>query len=255
LWSPAIARSVLTIPASAGFGEQSDPLAVPGCGAFGTPDSWIETPNMTAQHAQAAGRVTFAGGVLEEYRHVCAFLNGPREQDAVLDPFVQEGIDGGERLLYLVNPVTSAAPVTRLRHLGYDAAALLEEHRCEVRTWTETYLKGGSFDQAAMLDVLSGMLLDRARPRIRMIADMGWAAERTDVADDLIEFEAKANFIHADHSHVVICTYDAARFDGAFIIDILRTHPMVLIGGMLQENPFFVPPAEFLEERVRSADR
>jgi hypothetical protein len=24
-------------------------------------------------------------------------------------------------------------------------------------------------------------------------------------------------------------------------MDIMRTHPMVIIGGILQENPFFVP--------------
>jgi hypothetical protein len=28
----------------------------------------------------------------------------------------------------------------------------------------------------------------------------------------------------------------------------MRTHPMIIIGGMLQENPFFVPPDEFLRE-------
>ena len=27
-------------------------------------------------------------------------------------------------------------------------------------------------------------------------------------------------------------------------MDIMRTHPMVIIGGILQENPFFVPPDE-----------
>ncbi len=31
-------------------------------------------------------------------------------------------------------------------------------------------------------------------------------------------------------------------------MDILRTHPMVIIGGTLQRNPFFVPPDEFLRE-------
>ena len=31
-------------------------------------------------------------------------------------------------------------------------------------------------------------------------------------------------------------------------MDIMRTHPVVLIGGLLQENPFFVPPDEFLKE-------
>jgi hypothetical protein len=28
----------------------------------------------------------------------------------------------------------------------------------------------------------------------------------------------------------------------------MRAHPMIIIGGMLQENPFFVPPDEFLIE-------
>ena len=31
-------------------------------------------------------------------------------------------------------------------------------------------------------------------------------------------------------------------------MDILRTHPMVIVGGTLQENPFFVSPDEFLHE-------
>lgn len=31
-------------------------------------------------------------------------------------------------------------------------------------------------------------------------------------------------------------------------MDIMRTHPMVIIGGLLQENPFFVPPDEMLRE-------
>jgi hypothetical protein len=32
------------------------------------------------------------------------------------------------------------------------------------------------------------------------------------------------------------------------VVDIMRTHPMVIIGGLLHENPFFVPPDEFLRE-------
>jgi hypothetical protein len=40
------------------------------------------------------------------------------------------------------------------------------------------------------------------------------------------------------------------------MIDIRRTHPMIIIGGILQQNPFFVPPDEFLREfRQRRAAR
>ena len=31
-------------------------------------------------------------------------------------------------------------------------------------------------------------------------------------------------------------------------MDILPTHPMVIIGGILQQNPCFVPPDEMLRE-------
>jgi hypothetical protein len=31
-------------------------------------------------------------------------------------------------------------------------------------------------------------------------------------------------------------------------MDALRTHPVVIVGGLLQENPFFVPPDQFLLE-------
>jgi hypothetical protein len=39
-----------------------------------------------------------------------------------------------------------------------------------------------------------------------------------------------------------------ARFGANVIIDIFRTHPMVLIGGRLQLNNFFVPPRRMLLE-------
>jgi len=39
-------------------------------------------------------------------------------------------------------------------------------------------------------------------------------------------------------------------------MDALRTHPVVIIGGLLHENPFFVSPDQFLLEiRERRAVR
>jgi hypothetical protein len=192
--------------------------------------------------------VHFAGGVLDRFRHVCAFVNGPAEQEQFVDPFVIEGLERGENVLFLVDPAERGERVNHLRRLGLDMPALLEQRRCELRTWTETYLRGGNFDPFAMLDLLDEFLLGAPSPRIRMIAEMSWANSRDEIGAQLIEFEARANFVHAQHQHVVICVYDVSKFDGAFVLDILRTHPMVLIGGMLQLNPFFFPPEAFLDE-------
>jgi hypothetical protein len=60
--------------------------------------------------------------------------------------------------------------------------------------------------------------------------------------------------ISSRHDDAVICTYyNLTKFGGDTIIDILRTHPMVVVGGILHQNPFFVPPDVFLQERRRAS--
>jgi len=56
------------------------------------------------------------------------------------------------------------------------------------------------------------------------------------------------NDVWRRHEDAVICTYHLGQFRGDEVIDIMRTHPMVIIGGILQQNPFYVPPGEFLSE-------
>ena len=209
---------------------------------------------MTGTNLGALDAIAFEGGILDPYRHVCAFVNSRDEEHRILDPFVSEGLARGERAIYLVDPAERANLVRHLRRLGLDMPTLLRQRQCDVRTWTETYLRGGRFDQDAMLGIIDELLGSSPSPRIRMVADMGWAVEQDGVSDLLLEFEARANFVQAKYAHVVICVYDTAKFGADFVIDVLRTHPMALIGGILQINPFFVPPAEFLEE-VRSRDR
>ena len=61
-------------------------------------------------------------------------------------------------------------------------------------------------------------------------------------------FESRVNDVWSRHDDAVICTYNLAKFGGDTVVDIMRTHPMIIIGGILQENPFFVPPEQFLRE-------
>jgi hypothetical protein len=77
---------------------------------------------------------------------------------------------------------------------------------------------------------------------------MDWAVEDQSYIDDLVEFESRVNDVWRSHDDAVICTYQLSKFGGDTVIDIMRTHPMIIIGGLLQRNPFYVPPEEFLRE-------
>jgi hypothetical protein len=85
---------------------------------------------------------------------------------------------------------------------------------------------------------------------------MEWALVDLPGVDDLIEFESLVNYVILKYDDAVICAYDLSKFGASVVMDALRTHPVVIMGGLLQENPFFVPPDQFLLEiRERRAVR
>jgi hypothetical protein len=84
---------------------------------------------------------------------------------------------------------------------------------------------------------------------------MEWALVDLPGVEDLIEFETRVNYVVPKYDDIVICAYDLAKFGASVVMDALRTHPVVILGGLLQENPFFVPPDQFLlEMRERRND-
>jgi MEDS: MEthanogen/methylotroph, DcmR Sensory domain len=66
--------------------------------------------------------------------------------------------------------------------------------------------------------------------------------------DDIVEYESRLNEVISGFDDVVVCSYDLNRFSATVVMDILRTHPQVIVGGILQENPFYLPPEQFLGE-------
>jgi len=84
--------------------------------------------------------------------------------------------------------------------------------------------------------------------RVRIVGDMEWALEDWPGENRLLEYEAGVNDVLAVHKAPAVCCDDLARFGAATMVDIMGTHPMVIIGGELRESPFFVRPDEFLRE-------
>ena len=198
-----------------------------------------------------AAPIRFAGSQLGEARHVCAFFNCDDEEYRVLLPFIKDGFECGDKAVHVINPDQHSDHLQRLAAAGIDLAAVRQSGQFELRSNTDTYLLDGRFDQDRMLQVFEQLASSNAKdgfPLSRIVCHMEWAAEGRSHIEDLIEFESRVNHVWRRHDDIVICTYDLVKFGGDTVIDIMRTHPMVIIGGILQQNPFFVPPEEFLPE-------
>jgi len=195
--------------------------------------------------------IPFAGSQLGEVRHVCAFFNSADEEYRVLMPFIKDGFESGHKAVHVVNPDRHQEHLQRLIAAGIDTTVTQRSGQLELRTNVEAYLQDGRFDQDRMLEEFEQLSSgnDKAGfPLSRIICQMDWAADGRSHIDNLVEFESRVNELWSRREDAVICIYDLAKFGGDTVIDIMRTHPMVIIGGMIQSNPFYVPPEEFLRE-------
>lgn len=198
-----------------------------------------------------ASPVHLAGSVLSKSRHVCAFFHSKEEEYRILMPFIKDGFEIGDRAFHVVDPELRASHLTRLEEEGIDVAGAQARGLLEVRRWQEAYIQGDYFDQYRMIGTIKEALDPARKPSgkvTRLVANMEWALEDLPGVHDIVEYETRLNHVLPDFPDPVICTYDLSRFDAGVVIDIMRTHPVVLIGGILQENPFYVPPDQMLEE-------
>ena len=193
----------------------------------------------------------FAGSTLGQHRHVCAFFNSTDEQHRVLGSFIKDGFERGDKAFHLVDPERREEHLRRLAGAGIDVQQAMGSGQLEVRPWQDGPLRGGRFDQETWLASFERVLQSgpaAGYAQTRFLAQMEWALVDLPGVEDLIEFETRVNHVVPKYDDTVICTYDLAKFGASVVIYALRTHPVVIIGGLLQENPFFVPPDQLLLE-------
>jgi hypothetical protein len=200
----------------------------------------------TARHP-----TNLAGNALSRHGHICAFFNSVDEQHRVLRPFIQGGFDQGDKAYHYVDPELWDEHLSWLAEAGINVSEVMASGQLEVRPWRDSTLRGGRFELNTWLVSFEQVLQSGPAAgygQTRFMGHMEWALSDLPGVGDLIEYETRVNYVIPKYEGSVICTYDLTKFGASVVMDALRTHPAVIIGGLLQENPFFVPPDQLLQE-------
>ncbi|MGH9173943.1 MAG: MEDS domain-containing protein, partial [Vicinamibacterales bacterium] len=90
---------------------------------------------------------------------------------------------------------------------GIDVRASEATGQLEVIHWEDAYLRGGRFDQDAMLALIEEVLnggRQQGFPLTRLVAHMEWALEDFPGVDDLVEYETRLNYVLPRYKDPVI---------------------------------------------------
>ena len=185
--------------------------------------------------------------------HICGVFSGEEERDQVLIPFLQAGLASGDKCICVIDGTAPAQIVSTLGP-GGEAAALAAGKQLEVIGASDMYLRSGRFSageviaswKAAMSDAMYAGQFDAVRvvetwSRRDVIPDM----------NELLMLESEMNRYLPLYPQVVMCLYDMDQFGSGALVNLVMTHPRMLVGGMVIENPYYLTPDEVLAKAVR----
>ena len=177
--------------------------------------------------------------------HVCAFHRSGKGPDVLL-PYVRAGIAAGDRCICLVEASEQEALQSLTGEVGPELSTT------EIWSPSESYLRDGDFRLARMMQFWEervGSAFDTGTFEfVRSVGNMSWALDTKTEARELVAYESELNRFLPRYPQAMVCLYDLDQFNGEVLIGILETHPLVLLAGMVMENPFYIEPDRILTD-------
>jgi hypothetical protein len=186
---------------------------------------------------------------LETGDHICAFYLGPQERDEVMLPYMRAGLRAGDKILGIVDSPTTGEALASIGDAS-ETGPYVESEQLELLSADQAYLRTGHFSTDDMLQFWAdyvGAVMEGGRFAFtRASGEMSWAIRDLPDRSEFMRYEAALNDFIPRYPQSILCLYDLARFGGGIVVDALRTHPKLLLGGLVIENPHYTPPGQLI---------
>lgn len=189
--------------------------------------------------------------------HYCALYSGPEERDRLLYPFLQEGLRQGDKCLCLIDDVEPE--LVRDRAVG---RALPEGTRrsaqLDVERASDAYLPSGEFRVEDMMRFLAESVdaaTDDGFDLLRAAGEMSWVLAGPPGWDDLFRYESALNHVVEEMPAIFVCLYDLQKFGADMLVEVLYTHPKVLLDRTVIDNPHYLPPTDYSAASIAATNR
>jgi len=204
----------------------------------------------------AAERFVSMGFTDEQFpaaTHMCYIYKNDQERKELISMYLAQGLKNHEKLGYFVDLISPEDMREELRALGLDLPYAMDERDFMISPALDIYCSNGKFVPEHTLEKLRAMYdtsINEGYAGARISGEMTWALrDGVQGTERLMEYEALVNNVLVDYPLTAICQYDARRFDGSTLFDVLNVHPMMIIRGQVVRNPYYVQPEVFLTKQ------
>lgn len=198
-------------------------------------------------------------GSLEKCEHIALFYESPEERFATVAPFIRQGIEKGERVMYVIDDLSESTILAAIRGEGVDVDAALASGQLTFHSLEETYLRSGRFDPDDMLEIYAEAIEEAKAeyPGLRVTANTNFILDEHATIDEFMAYESRVNELFQGEDCIALCHYDCNAIPPETLVDVIRTHPHIVYDDTVCHNFYYTPPEEFFEpgESARDVER
>jgi hypothetical protein len=183
--------------------------------------------------------------------HMCLIFQDETERRKIISKFLEKGLLEQEKVAYFADVMTKEEVVEWLRGCDINITEELAASNLVVLDSVSAYCPEGKFVPEEMLGRLKSFYNEsvaKGYRQGRVSGEMSWALKGIPGSDRLMEYEAWVNEVFKTHPVTAICQYDANKFSGTLIMDVLKVHPMMIVKGQIVHNPYYMTLELFLKE-------
>lgn len=184
----------------------------------------------------------FCDGDYPSNTHMCLIYKTEEERKLLIKKFIAAGIQNKERVEYFYDEWSEEQISNELLNSGIDIAEAQDSGQIRFHQTGQVYHPNGTFSPEPMWRSLCNCYSNGLRDGfegVRLSGEMTWSLKNVPGSENLIEYESGINKLMTSHPMAIICQYDANRFDGATLFEVLRVHPYMIAQGRIVINPFY----------------
>jgi hypothetical protein len=215
----------------------------------GTVNHWLECTGQA--EAQVMSHQPNRIEDLKRGDHVGFFYETEDEHRSVITPFLRQGLENHEKVVYVVDMNPERTILDYLRDDGIEVEPYLVTGQLRILTSTDVYMQEEEFTPAGMQERLrreTQRALEEGYTALRGTSEMTWALRGYPGCHRLIEYESKIGPLISNHACICICQYDRRRFTAAVLLHVLATHALSIVGSSVRENPFYMATPDLLHD-------
>ncbi len=178
--------------------------------------------------------------------HVLHIYNTPSEYLSILVGYIQQGLMRHEKVVYAAGAIAPETILKALEAACCDPRPYVERGQLIILPAESVYLPDGTFQAERMLQLVRDAIESahaEGYTAARLGGEMSWVLQHRPGTEQLLDYEAQLNQRLPRKAYLLLCQYQRQRFPADVLAEMLRTHPVVIVGEHVTRNGYYVPGA------------